>query len=178
MLHLLVGSQGYCKHPWLEAGVRFLGFQSDVCSSQLLFPSLHFPGSSVISAHNCKYSYTRNSRAVGLSGCKGNWFIFWSDFDTFGHLCTNSPGFYLEFKLHLYIKKPFSFLQGLKMKQIQPYMIKRTLHTVCGLLLFALDLIGQGANRWSWSNSHTKTKRKFKIKSFEVCYCAVRKVFH
>lgn len=37
-----VGSQGYCKHPWLEAGVRFWGFQSDVCSSQLLVPSLHF----------------------------------------------------------------------------------------------------------------------------------------
>lgn len=37
-----VGSQGYCKHPWLEAGVRFWGFQSDVCSSQLLVPALHF----------------------------------------------------------------------------------------------------------------------------------------
>lgn len=36
-----VGSQGYCKHPWLEAGVWFLSFQSDVCSSQLLVPSLH-----------------------------------------------------------------------------------------------------------------------------------------
>lgn len=36
------GSWGYCKHPWLEAGVRLVGFQSDVCSSQLLVPSLHF----------------------------------------------------------------------------------------------------------------------------------------
>lgn len=33
------GSRGYCKHPWLEAGARLWGFQSDVCSSQLLVPS-------------------------------------------------------------------------------------------------------------------------------------------
>lgn len=39
-----VGSRGYCKHPWLEAGVDFWGFQSDVCRSQLLVPS--WPGRS------------------------------------------------------------------------------------------------------------------------------------
>lgn len=37
-----VGSQGYCKHPWLEAGFGFWGFQSDVCSSRLLVPSRRF----------------------------------------------------------------------------------------------------------------------------------------